>query len=95
MDLTPAEQARCAMMTHDRGAADMEMSCCRVEAPVQEQVPAAPLGRTAAPTLVTGPLALAPEPHLSLQLAAATSFTLAAVALRERPVHLLFSVFLI
>jgi len=95
-ELTPEQKACCAAMNHDCGAAGAEMGCCSTESQTQDRVQAANVRpEVAAPALLTGPLALLPEPHVRLQPVAAASFDREALKLPERPTYLVLSVFLI
>jgi hypothetical protein len=95
-NLTPAEHACCALMAPDCGAADMDMSCCKVEAPAQQQAPASAIEHgISVPRPIAGPLALAPESPLRVQPGAPGFFDRAAPRLSTRAVHLVLSVFLI
>lgn len=95
-ELTAAQQACCAAMGHDCGAAGREMGCC----PTDQQPQTRLLATTAKPVvatlvLVTGPLALAPPLTVKLDTAAARSFSRETLRLPERPALLLLSVLLI
>ena len=95
-DLTPEQKACCAAMNHDCGAAGVEMGCCPTEPQAQDRVQAASIKpELLAPTLLTGPLALLPEPLVRVHLVAAGSFDREALKLPDRPTYLLLSVFLI
>jgi len=95
-DLTPEQKACCAAMNHDCGAAGVEMGCCPIEPQTQDRVQAASVKpELLAPALLTGPLALLPEPHVRVHPVAAGSFDREALKLPDRPTYLLFSVFLI
>ncbi len=83
-------------MSHDCGAAGVEMGCCSTEPQTQDRVQAASLKLDlGAPALVTGPLALLPEPHVRVHAVAAAAFDREALKLPERPTYLLLSVFLL
>lgn len=95
-DLTPEQKACCAAMGHNCGAAGAEMGCCPTEPQTQDRVQASGVKPDlVAPVLLTGPLALLPEPHVRLHAVAAVSFGREALKLPDRPTYLLFSVFLI
>lgn len=94
--LTPEQQACCAAMGHDCGAAGVEMGCCPTDPQIPDRMQAAgPRPPVAAPVLLTGSLALLPEPHLRVHAAAAASLDRDVLKLPDRPTYLLFSVFLI
>jgi hypothetical protein len=95
-NLTPEQMACCAAMNHDCGAARVEMGCCPTEPQTQDRVQAASIKpELLAPSLLTGPLALLPEPLVRVHLVAAGSFDREALKLPDRPTYLLLSVFLI
>ena len=95
-DLTPEQKACCAAMGHNCGAAGVEMGCCPTEPQTQDRVQASGVKPdVVAPVLVTGPLALLPEPHVRLDAVAAASFDRETLKLPDRPAYLLLSVFLI
>jgi hypothetical protein len=95
-ELTPEQKACCVAMNHDCGAAGVEMGCCQTEPQTQDRVQAASIKpELLAPTLLTGPLALLPEPLVRVHLVAAGSFDREALKLPDRPTYLLLSVFLI
>ena len=95
-DLTPEQKACCAAMNHNCGAAGAEMGCCPTEPQTQDRVQASGVRPDAIPpVLVTGPLALLPEPHVRLHAVAAASFDRETLKLPDRPAYLLLSVFLI
>ena len=95
-ELTPEQQACCAARGHNCGAPSAEMGCCPDEPPPQDRLQAvAAKSDLIAPALVTGPLALTPEPHVRLAAAAAASFGRETLKLPDRPTHLFLSVFLI
>ena len=95
-NLTPEQMACCTAMNHDCGAAGVEMGCCPTEPQTQDRVQAASIKpELLAPTLLTGPLALLPEPLVRVHLVAAGSFDREALKLPDRPTYLLLSVFLI
>jgi len=95
-DLTPEQKACCAAMGHDCGAAGVEMGCCSTEPQTQDRVQASGVKPDlVAPVLLTGPLALLPEPHVRLGIVAAASFDRETLKLPERPTYLVLSVFLI
>jgi hypothetical protein len=95
-DLTPEQKACCAAMGHDCGAAGAEMGCCPTEPQTQDRVQATGTKPDlVAPALLTGPLALLPDPHVRLQAVAAASFDRETLKLPGRPAYLLLSIFLI
>lgn len=95
-DLTPEQKACCEAMSHDCGAAGVEMGCCPTEPRTQERAQAPTIKPDlGAPALVTGPLDLMPEPHVRIHAVAAAAFDREALTLPERPTYLLLSVFLI
>jgi nitroreductase len=95
-DLTPEQKACCAAMNHDCGAAGVEMGCCPTEPQTQDRVQAVSIKpELLLPALLTGPLALLPEPQARVHLVAAGSFDREALKLPDRPRYLLLSVFLI
>ncbi len=95
-DLTPEQKACCAAMNHNCGAAGVEMGCCPTEPQTQDRVQAASIKpELLVPTLLTGPLALLPEPHVRVHAVAAASFDRGTLKLPHRPTYLLLSVFLI
>jgi hypothetical protein len=95
-NLTPEQKACCEAMGHNCGAAGVEMGCCTVEPQPRDllQVSTAK-PEVIAPDLLTGPVAVLPEPHVRLHAAAAASFNRETLRLPERPAYLLLSVFLI
>lgn len=95
-ELTPEQKACCLAMNHDCGAAGAEMGCCPTDPQTQDHLQAAIVKPdVAAPVLLTGPLALLPEPHVRLHAAAAKSFDRETLKLPDRPTYLLLSTFLI
>ena len=95
-DLTPEQQACCAAMGHDCGAAAIEMGCCPTEPKTSDPVQAAAVkAELAAPVLLSGPVAFVPEPHVRLQPAAAASFDRETLKLPDRPAYILLSTLLI
>jgi hypothetical protein len=95
-DLTPEQQACCASMGHNCGAADVEMGCCPTEPQTQDRVQVASVKpEVLAPALLSGPVSVLPELHVRLQPVAAASFDREALKLPERPTYLVVSVFLI
>jgi hypothetical protein len=95
-DLTPEQKACCAAMGHDCGAAGVEMGCCPTEPQTQDRAQASGVKPDlVAPVLLTGPLALLPEPHVRLGVVAAASFDRETLKLPDRPTYLVLSVFLI
>jgi len=95
-ELTPEQKACCAAMGHDCGAAGQEMGCCSTEPQTQDRVQVVSVRPdVVAPALLTGPLALLPEPHVRLHAVAAASFDRETLKLPDRPAYLLLSVFLI
>jgi hypothetical protein len=95
-ELTPAQQACCATMGHNCGAAGREMGCCPTDQQTQERVLAVAAKRlVSAPALLKGPLAVVPSPHLSLDTTAGQSFDRERLKLPDRPGHLVLSVLLI
>lgn len=95
-DLTPEQKACCAAMGHDCGAVGVEMGCCPTEPQTQDRAQASGVKPDlVAPVLLTGPLALSPEPHVRLGVAAAASFDRETLKLPDRPTYLVLSVFLI
>jgi len=94
--LTPEQKACCAAMGHNCGAAGVEMGCCPTEAqpPDPAQVTGVKPDLTP-PAVVTGPLALLPDPHERLRAVAVSSFSRETLKLPDRPAYLLLSVFLI
>lgn len=95
-NLTPEQKACCAAMGHDCGAAGAEMGCCPTAPQTQDRVQASGVKPDlVAPVLLTGPLALFPEPDARLRVVAAASFDRETLKLPDRPTHLLLSVFLI
>lgn len=95
-DLTPEQKACCAAMGHDCGAVGAEMGCCPTEPQTQDRAQAPGVKPDlVAPVLLTGPLALLPEPHVRLGVAAAASFDRETLKLPDRPTYLVLSVFLI
>lgn len=95
-ELTPEQKACCAAMNHDCGAAGVDMGCCTTESQTQDRLQTANVRpEVAAPALLTGPLALLPEPHVRLHAVAAASFDRETLKLPHRPAYLLLSAFLI
>lgn len=95
-NLTPEQKACCAAMGHDCGAAGVEMGCCPTDPQTQDRAQASGVKPDlVAPVLLTGPLALLPEPDARLRVVAAASFDREMLKLSERPTYLLLSVFLI
>lgn len=95
-DLTPEQQACCASMGHNCGAAGVEMGCCPSETQTQETGHASGLIPQVKPAVVVrGPLSLLPAPHVRVPAVAAASFDRETLQLPERPPHLVLSVFLI
>lgn len=95
-DLTPEQKACCAAMGHDCGAAGAEMGCCPTEPQTQDRAQATGVkSDLIPPALLTGPLALLPEPHVRLRAVTAASFDRETLKLPDRPAYLLLSVFLI
>ncbi len=95
-DLTPEQKACCAAMGHDCGATGVEMGCCPTEPQTQDRVQVSGVKPDlVAPALLTGPLALLPEPHVRLGVVAAASFDRETLKLPDRPTYLVLSVFLI
>jgi hypothetical protein len=95
-DLTPEQMACCAAMNHDCGAAGVEMGCCATDPQTPDRMQA--VSSKPDPvvfTLLKGPLALLPEPHLRLHPPAAGTYDREALKLPDRPTYLLLSVFLI
>jgi hypothetical protein len=95
-NLTPEQKACCAAMGHDCGAAGVEMGCCPTEPQTQDRVQASGVKpELIAPAVLTGPLAVLPQPYVRLHAVAAASFDRETLKLPERPAYLLLSVFLI
>jgi hypothetical protein len=95
-DLTPEEQACCASMGHNCGAAGVEMACCPTEPQASDRVQVTSVKpEVLAPALLRGPVTFLPEPHVRIQPVAAASFDREALKLPERPTYLVLSVFLI
>lgn len=95
-DLTPEQKACCAAMGHDCGAVGVEMGCCPTEPQTQDRAQASGVKPDlVAPVLLTGPLALLPEPHVRLGVVAAASFDRETLKLPDRPTYLVLSVFII
>ena len=93
-DLTPEQKACCAAMGHNCGAAGSEMDCCPTEPPPQDRAQATGVRPDLSPpVVVTGPLALLPEPHERLGALAASAFSRETLKLPDRPAYLLLSVF--
>lgn len=95
-DLTPEQMACCAAMNHDCGAAGGEMGRCATDPQTPDRMQA--VSSKPDPvvfTLLKGPLALLPEPHLRLHAPAAGTGYREALRLPDRPTYLLLSVFLI
>lgn len=93
-ELTPEQKACCVAMGHDCGAAGVEMGCCSSEPQTQDRVQA-PSGKQdlVTPALVTGPLAVLPEPFVRLYAGVGTPFGRETQHRSDPPTHLLLSVF--
>jgi hypothetical protein len=95
-NLTPEQKACCAAMGHDCGKAGAEMGCCPTEPQTQDRAQATGVRPDLIrPAVVSGPLALLPEPYERLRAVAASSFSRETLKLPDRPAYLLLSVFLI